>query len=74
MTDDQAQVLAERVRAACVSAAKDGYEQAGMSGLCAEGALEMAISAMERLDIQALIAQADRSTGDSCQRPGADVK
>lgn len=74
MTDDQAQALAERVRTACVTAAREGYEQAGMSGLCAEGALEMAISAMERLDTRALAAQANEQPDEGHQGQDADTK
>lgn len=47
--------LAERVRAACIEAACDGYNEAAMAGLCGEGALEAAISAMEKLDVQPLL-------------------
>ena len=47
--------LARTVRAACVQAAKEGYERASMSGLCAEGALEAAISAIEMLDLSAVL-------------------
>jgi hypothetical protein len=44
---------AERIRAALIRAALDGYEQAGLSGLCEEGRWEAAISAMRRLDLGA---------------------
>lgn len=43
----------ERVREALIRAALDGYEQAGISGLCDEGRWEAAISAMRRLDLGA---------------------
>ncbi len=43
--------LDEAVREACVQAALDGYEQAGMSGLCGEGRWEMAIDSMRSLDL-----------------------
>lgn len=48
--------LAERVRSACVAVARSGYEDAAMAGLCAEGALEAALSAVERLDLAGLLA------------------
>lgn len=56
MNDDERRLLAERVRAACISAAQEGYEDAAMAGLCGEGALEVAISAMRRLTVDDLVA------------------
>ena len=47
--------LARTVRDACVRAAKEGYERAAMSGLCAEGALEAAVSTIEMLDLNAVL-------------------
>lgn len=44
----------ERIRTALIQAALDGYEQAALSGLCAEGAWEVAIAAMRRLDLGAV--------------------
>lgn len=44
--------LAEAVRAACIDAAMEAYEQAAMSGLCAEGAWECAVGAMRSLDVE----------------------
>lgn len=52
------QQLAEAVRAACLKAAQQGYEQAAISGLCDEGALEVALDAIRLLDIQQLVADA----------------
>lgn len=46
--------LAEVVRAACIKAALDAYEDGGILGLCAEGRWEYAISAMQQLDVDAL--------------------
>jgi len=48
--------LAEAVRAACIKAALEAYEDGGILGLCAEGRWEYAISAMQQLDVDALIA------------------
>ncbi len=42
-------------RAACIEAAVN-YENAAMSGLCAEGALEAAVSAIRMLELKALTA------------------
>lgn len=68
MTDDEAEVLAEHVRAACIEAARQGYEDAAMAGLCGEGALEAALGAIERLDIGTL----KRSAGLGPRRFGPD--
>jgi hypothetical protein len=46
------QELVEAVRQACIQAALDAYEDAGISGLCAEGRWEAAISAIQSLDIK----------------------
>ncbi|HSS65084.1 MAG TPA: acetyltransferase [Gammaproteobacteria bacterium] len=48
------QEIAEAVRAACIQAALNGYENASISGLCAEGAFEAAISAIRMLDLKML--------------------
>lgn len=50
MTDPLA--LAENVRKACIEAALAAYEDAGISGLCAEGRWEAAVSAMQSLDLR----------------------
>jgi hypothetical protein len=47
--------LAEAVRTACIQAALAGYEDAGLSGLCHEGAWERAIDAMRELKLEAVI-------------------
>ncbi len=47
--------LAEVVRDACLRAALDGYEDAAMRGLCPEGALEAAISAIRMLDLETVL-------------------
>lgn len=49
--------LAEAVRTACIEAAKDGYQNAAMAGLCHDGAWEAAIGAIQMLDVDAVIAQ-----------------
>ncbi len=48
--------LAEAVRAACIKAALAAYEDGGVLGLCAEGRWEYAISALQQLDVDALVA------------------
>jgi len=53
--------LAEAVREACLKAARDAYENAGISGLCEEGRWECAVDAMRLLDIEAVIAALPRN-------------
>ncbi|GAB3681834.1 acetyltransferase [Salinisphaera aquimarina] len=57
--------IAAGVRDACIEAALAGYEDASTSGLCGEGALEVAISAIRRLDLNETLeslAKADEKT------------
>lgn len=51
--------VAEAVREACFRVAKAEYEQAAMSGLCHEGALEAALGAIRSLDLEKIL-QAER--------------
>ncbi|WP_348765347.1 acetyltransferase [uncultured Salinisphaera sp.] len=60
---------AERVRDACIEAALAGYEDAAIAGLCGEGALEMAISAIRRLDMAEVIGSSDAAAANSTQKP-----
>ena len=53
--------IAQSVRAACIRAALEGYENAAMNGLCHEGAREAAVSAMRMLDLDAVLQE--RRTG-----------
>jgi len=48
--------LAEAVRAACLAAALESYEDASMRGLCHEGAWECAIGAIRALNVRSLVA------------------
>lgn len=50
--------VAEAVRAACLQAALDGYERAGLGGLCEEGRWEMVVDAIRALDLDAIARQA----------------
>lgn len=47
--------LAEAVRSACLQAALDAYEQAGVSGLCGEGRWEMAVQSIRTLDLSQVL-------------------
>lgn len=48
--------LAEAVRQACLEAATRAYEDAGQSGLCAEGRWEVAFDAVRGLDLEGVVA------------------
>ena len=54
--------MAEKVRDACLQAALKAYEDAGISGLCAEGRWEIAVQAIRTLDVQGLLTGADTTT------------
>lgn len=47
--------VAEKVREACIEAARKGFLDASMSGLCTEGAAEAAISAIQKLDLNDIL-------------------
>lgn len=51
---NEQQQLAEAVRAACIKAALEAYEEGGVLGLCAEGRWEYAISTLQQLDLETL--------------------
>ncbi len=52
---DERRRIAQAVRQACLQAALQGYEQGGLAGLCAEGRWEMAVDAMQALDLDAIL-------------------
>lgn len=47
--------IAQAVRSACVQAALEGYERAQISGLCQEGAWEVAVDAIRMLDLKEIL-------------------
>ena len=53
--EDEKRRLAEAVRAACLQAALDAYEQGGLAGMCAEGRWEMATDAIRALKLEELM-------------------
>jgi hypothetical protein len=57
-SDESQRRIAEAIRAACIQAAQQGYQAASIAGLCEEGALEAAISAMHMVDLDAVVARA----------------
>ncbi len=52
--------LAIYIQEASISAAREGFRDASMSGLCLEGAQEAAVSAIQKLDIDHLIQEFER--------------
>lgn len=52
--------LAAQIRAACLKAARQAYEDALLRGLCPEGALEAALGAIETLDLQEFFTESDQ--------------
>jgi hypothetical protein len=47
--------LAERVRQACVQALLEGYQMAAMSGLCHQGAFDVAVDAVRSMDLREVV-------------------
>jgi hypothetical protein len=54
MPDDSIHPAADAIRRALIDAAEAAYEDAGIQGLCAEGRWEAAVSAMRRVDVEAV--------------------
>lgn len=63
--DADRQEMAERVRAAVIRAALEAYEDAALRGLCCEGAWEVAMTAVRRLDLSAALARPAGDPGSS---------
>jgi len=55
MNENEKYQLAEKIKEACIDAAKEGFQDASMSGLCTEGAMEAAISAIQNLKLKKFI-------------------
>lgn len=55
--------IAEVVRSACLEAALEAYEDAGIRGLCAEGRWEYAVQAISTLDLEKVLCQSGLSDG-----------
>jgi len=53
--EKQMRDVAEAVRRACAEAAEGAYEDAGIRGLCAEGRWEVALEAIRRVDVEAVV-------------------
>lgn len=57
MTDTTLEQVAAQIREACLKAALQAYEDAGVQGLCAEGRWEAALSAIQSVDVTELLDQ-----------------
>jgi hypothetical protein len=49
--------VAEAVRDACRQAVAEAWEDAGVQGLCVEGRCEVAVGAIERIGLKAIVAR-----------------
>ena len=56
--------LAKRIRAACLEAVLQAYEDAGMQGLCAEGRWEAAIGALKTVELAPLLRELAHPSAD----------
>ncbi len=57
--------LARAVRDACVEALTRAYEEASISGLCAEGAWEVALGQLRGLEADELLRRAAQARGQT---------
>ncbi len=53
--------VTKRIREACIEAALQAYEDAGIQGLCAEGRWEAAVSALRTVDLAPLLREFHRA-------------
>ncbi len=60
--EPETQRMTERVRAELIRAALAAYEDAAVRGLCAEGAWEVAVDAMRKLDLSPAVEQQSPTT------------
>jgi hypothetical protein len=56
--------LVRRIRHACVEAALQAYEDAGIQGLCAEGRWEAAVSALRTVELAPLLGELKPASSD----------
>lgn len=61
---EEVQTVAEKIRTAYLETALISYEDAAANGLCAEGAWEVAVDAMRRLEIIDLLQLLPQATDD----------
>jgi hypothetical protein len=56
--------LAKRIRQACLEAALQAYEDAGVQGLCADGRWEAAVSALRTVELAPLLRKFQQPSAD----------
>lgn len=56
-SNDEKRRIAEAVKAACLKGAIEAYQHGKTSGLCQEGAWELAVDAIKSLDVEAVLRQ-----------------
>lgn len=59
-----AETFAKRIRDACLKAALEAYDDAGLQGLCAEGRWEVAMGALKALDLTPLLREFEQPVQD----------
>ena len=69
--DEERYRTAEAVRAACVRAALDAYERAGLSGLCEAGRWELAVDSIQTLDLNAVVRELAQGPDRGPRQDGA---
>jgi hypothetical protein len=53
--------LAKAIQNRCIKEAQMGFRDASVRGLCSEGAMEAAISAMQMMDVEKIVRDFDPS-------------
>ena len=56
--------LAKRIREICLAAVLQGYEDAAIQGLCAEGRWEAAVDALRTIEIAPLLREFKQRSAD----------
>ena len=56
--------FAKRIRDACLEAALQAYEDAGVQGLCAEGRWEVAVGALKTVELAPLLREFKHLSAD----------
>jgi len=55
MSKKEKMEFAEQVKEECIRAARQGFRDASLSGLCSDGAMEAAISAIQKIDVKKIV-------------------
>lgn len=64
MESEKAKKIAEFIQDECMTAARQGFKDAQMQGLCSEGAQEAAISAIQMLDVETLLQEMESADNE----------